>query len=86
MHDDLHRKVRYTGLVGVGDFRQEKGKGAFGSFRVIGEGEDDDEWNDLLAHHGREAQLAALHEPAFANEETAELMEFYGSEVKRRAA
>ncbi len=73
-------------LIGVGDFRQEKGKGSFGCFRVIGDGEDDDEWNELVAHHGRAAQEKALAAPEYANEETAELMEFYQSEIKRRAA
>lgn len=73
-------------LVGVGDFRQEKGKGAFGSFRVLGEGEQDDEWDDLIANHGRAAQEAALADPQFADGDTADLMEFFHSEVKRRAA
>lgn len=73
-------------LVGVGDFRQEKGKGAFGSFRVLGEGEDDPEWNDLIETHGRAAQLAALDDPEYADKDTSDLMEFFHSEVKRRAA
>jgi len=73
-------------LVGIGDFRQEKGKGSFGSFRVLGEGEDDDEWDDLIAHHGRRAQEAALADPEYANKDTADLMAFFHSEVKRRAA
>lgn len=73
-------------LVGVGDFRQEKGKGAFGSFRVIGEDEQDAEWDDLVANHGRTAQEAALHDPEYADKDTADLMEFFFSETKRRAA
>ena len=73
-------------LVGVGDFRQEKGKGAYGAFRVIGEGERDAEWEDLVANHGRVAQEAALADPDCANEETRELMEFFSQEVTRRAA
>jgi hypothetical protein len=73
-------------LVGVGDFRQEKGKGAFGSFRVLGEGEDDAEWNDLVKNHGRKAQEKALADPEYADGDTAELMEFFFSETKRRAA
>jgi hypothetical protein len=73
-------------LIGVGDYRQEKGKGAFGSFRVIGPGEQDDEWDDLVANHGREAQEAALEAPEYADDETAELMEFFQQEKKRRAA
>lgn len=73
-------------LVGVGDFRQEKGKGGFGCFRVIGEGENDAEWEDLVKNHGRAAQQAALDAPEYADQDTADLMEFYDTEVRRRAA
>lgn len=73
-------------LVGVGDYRQEKGKGAFGSFRVLGEGQQDDAWDDLIANHGRAAQEAALAEPEYADRDTADLMEFFFAEVNRRAA
>lgn len=73
-------------LIGVGDYRQEKGKGAFGSFRVIGPGEQDDEWDELVANHARETQEAALEAPEYADDETAELMEFFQQEKKRRAA
>jgi hypothetical protein len=73
-------------LIGVGDFRQEKGKGSFGLFRVIGEGEQDEEWDDLVAHHGRAAQEAALAEPECADRDTEDLMEFFYAETRRRAA
>jgi len=73
-------------LVGLGDFRQEKGKGAFGSFRVITADTQDDEWDELVAEHGREAQLSAIDSPEYADEDTAELMEFFFGEEKRRAA
>ena len=73
-------------LVGVGDYRQDKGKGAFGSFRVLGEGEKDAEWDDLVKNHGRVAQLAAIEAPEYANRDTVDLMEFYAEEVIRRAA
>lgn len=73
-------------LIGVGDFRQQKGAGAFGSFRVIGDDQPDAEWDDLVLNHGREAQEAALEGPEFANEETAELMEFLNAEKARRAS
>lgn len=73
-------------LIGVGDFRQEKGKGGFGSFRVLGEGEKDAEWDDLVKNHGRQSQEAALSDPEYADRDTADLMEFYTGEVKRRAA
>jgi len=73
-------------LIGVGDFRQEKGKGSFGSFRVILASQEDAEWNDLVKNHGRKAQEAALANPEYADRDTVDLMEFYASEVKRRAA
>lgn len=73
-------------LVGLGDFRQEKGKGAFGSFRVITADTQDDEWDELVAGHGRDAQLAAIEDPEYADHDTAELMEFFFGEEKRRAA
>lgn len=73
-------------LVGVGDFRQEKGKGAFGSFRVITSDEKDDEWDDLVANHGREAQMDAIRSPEYADRDTEDLMAFYAGEVQRRAA
>lgn len=73
-------------LIGVGDYRQEKGKGNFGLFRVIGEGERDEEWDMLVKHHGRKAQLAALESPDFANDETAELFALYTAEVNRRSS
>jgi len=73
-------------LIGVGDYRQEKGKGAFGSFRVLGPGEQDEEWDELVAEHGRDAQEAALANPSYADDETAELMEFLEGEKKKRAA
>ena len=73
-------------LVGLGDFRQEKGKGAFGSFRVIGPGQEDAEWNDLVKNHAAPAQLRAIDEPEYADDDTADLMEYFGEEAARRAA
>lgn len=73
-------------MIGVGDYRQEKGKGGFGCFRVIGEGEKDQEWDDLVKNHGRTAQTRALNAPEYADKDTADLMDFYDTEVRRRAA
>lgn len=73
-------------LIGVGDFRQEKGKGGFGAFRVLGEGEKDAEWDDLVARHSRKAQEAALADPEFADRDTEDLMRYFNEEVSRRAA
>lgn len=71
-------------LVGVGDFRQEKGKGSFGSFRVLGEGQEDAEWDELIAHHARAAQLQAIKDPEPADDDTRELLEFFAAEAARR--
>ena len=73
-------------LIGVGDFRQEKGKGNFGLFRVLGEGEQDDEWDDLVENHGRASQLHAIEHPELANEETEELVAHFQETVKKKAA
>lgn len=72
-------------LIGVGDFRQAKGKGAFGSFMVL-DSSANAEWDDLIANHAREAQEAALANPECADDETAELLEFCLGEQQRRAA
>ncbi len=73
-------------VVGVGDYRQEKGKGNYGLFRILGDGQKDDEWDEIVASGGFDAQVAALEAPEFADEETEELMAFYGQEVNRRRA
>ncbi len=73
-------------LIGVGDGRQEKGTFSFGSFRVIGEGEKDAEWNDLVKNHGRKVQERALDFPKYADGDTAELMEFFEAQTLPRVA
>lgn len=72
-------------LIGVGDFRQEKGKGAFGSFRVIMADQEDEEWNELVANCGRDAQLEALNNPQpYSEGDTPDLLDFYVGERERR--
>ena len=74
-------------IVGIGDFRQEKGRGSFGTFAVTGE--DGGEWADLIAEvkqEGRLAQEHALAVPEMADDETADLMEILLDERQRRAA
>lgn len=72
-------------IIGIGDFRQEKGKGSFGTFRVIGTEDQDDEWDEIVAE-GRSVQEAAAADPEWADDETADLMALYAEEVARRAA
>lgn len=72
-------------VVGIGDFRQEKGKGSFGTFRVVGDGDTDAEWDDIT-QEGRAVQEYALFNPECADEDTESLMEMYRAEAERRAA
>ena len=45
-----------------------------------------DEWEDLVAHHGRDAQQRALDNPMCADADTEDLMQFFNDEVMRRDA
>lgn len=74
-----------AGIVcGIGDFRQEKGKGSYGTFRVA---TDDDEelWQEITAE-ARERQQQALDEPTAYDDETRELWAMVRQERMRRAA
>lgn len=75
-------------ICGLGDFRQERGKGSCGTFAVAA-GEDLGEWAEVweeIAADGRAVQEAAMADPEPADEETSELLTFYTEEVLRRAA
>lgn len=74
-------------IVGIGDFRQEKGRGSFGTFSVAGDdpGEHADLWAELM-QEGRAVQDKALASPQFADDETADLMALLFEERARRAA
>lgn len=74
-------------IVGIGDFRQEKGRGSFGTFAVTGE--DLEEWGDVwekVTKEGREVQEAAMADPEPADYETMELLEVLNKERLLRAA
>jgi len=67
---------------GVGDWRQEKGSGSYGSFRLATA--DDPDFNRIIATQGRKAQEAALADPISYNDETSELLGWFGVEKARR--
>lgn len=74
-------------IVGIGDFRQEKGRGSYGTFAVAGT--DMGDWKaiwDEVAAEGREVQQAAIDSPEMADEDTADLMAMLLEERDRRAA
>lgn len=74
-------------IVGIGDFRQEKGRGSYGCFSVHGEdmGDWQETWDEITSE-GREVQESAMASPEFADEDTAELMAMLEDERARRAA
>lgn len=73
---------------GIGDFRQEKGKGDNGRFELVNP--DHPAFVRLVETGGTDAQDAALEDPEMWDDETAEMMEWFSGEVVkltgRRAA
>lgn len=74
-------------ICGIGDFRQEKGKGSYGTFAVAGDdlGDWQPLWDDLMAE-GRQVQEAAMANPEYVDEETASLMLMMEEERSKRGA
>ena len=68
-------------VAGVGDFRQEKGKGSFGQFRLADA--DDADLKRIISTGGRKAQDAALEKFEAYDDETAELLTWFSGEVVR---
>jgi hypothetical protein len=74
-------------IVGLGDFRQEKGRGSYGTFAVAGDdGGDFAEYIAEVKEEGREVQQLAMDNPEMADMETAELYEMLLDERIKRAA
>jgi hypothetical protein len=69
-------------MSGVGDWRQEKGSGSYGSFRLVSA--DDKDFLRICKEQGRKAQQAALDEPEPYNDETSEMLAWFSVEMKRR--
>ena len=75
-------------IVGIGDFRQEKGRGSYGTFAVSGAedmGDYQEIW-DEITKEDREVQKLSMEQPICADEQTAELMQYLQEERLRRAA
>lgn len=67
---------------GVGDWRQEKGSGNYGCFKLVSA--DDADWNRIVNEQGRAAQQEAIDNPEAYDRETEELLSWFDIEVKRR--
>lgn len=75
------RLLETAGLVcGVGDFRQQKGKGNFGQFRLA----DKEECADIIKAGGMKQQDAALDKPTCYDSESEALFAWHNEERKRR--
>jgi len=67
---------------GVGDWRQEKGSGNYGSFKLVSE--DDPDFVRITSTMGRKEQIAAFENPVAHDKETSDLLSWYGTEAQRR--
>ena len=66
-------------IIGVGDFRQEKGKGSNGQFMLVGS--DDPDFVRIKAGGGIAAQDEALANPVCSDAETEELLGWFDQQV-----
>lgn len=71
------------GMVsGVGDWRQEKGSGNYGCFKLVSE--DDKDFQRVIKTMGRTAQIKSLGNAKPYDQETEELLSWFDAETKRR--
>jgi hypothetical protein len=69
-------------LCGIGDWRQEKGSGSFGQFRLCSAADAD--YKRIVREGGCAAQDKALQHPGLYDGETVEFMEIFREEIARR--
>jgi hypothetical protein len=67
---------------GVGDWRVEKGSGGYGTYRIVAD--DDADFVRITSQGGRAAQDEGLANPTAYDDETEELLAWYGVEARRR--
>lgn len=68
--------------IGVGDWRQGKGNGSYGRFRLVAP--DDPDLLRIMKSGGRAAQIEGMEAAKPYDEETEELYAWYTDEVQRR--
>lgn len=80
---DVANLVATAGItIGVGDFRQEKGKGNHGLFRIVAA--NDSEWKAIVEAGARDAQESAMKAADPFNPETFDLLAWFKQEAPRR--
>lgn len=69
-------------IVGIGDFRQEKGKGNNGLYELVDQ--NDERFVELVENGDMTAQDEALANPVCSDAETEDLLSWYQEELVRR--
>lgn len=67
---------------GVGDWRQQKGSGSYGQFKLVSA--DDPDWKRIVKTGVLKAQDEALDKPEFYDEETERLIAWFDAELVKR--
>lgn len=67
-------------IIGIGDFRQEKGKGNFGQYKVVTEAD----CKDIISSGGLVQQDEAIKNPQCYDSDTEELLGWFKEEMKTR--
>lgn len=73
-------------ITGVGDWRNEKGKGIFGQYEIVNDNDPEqvERFKRILREGGREAQEAAIAAPTAYDAETLDALTWYDEELARR--
>lgn len=69
-------------MMGVGDWRQQKGSGNYGQFNIVPE--NDPKYRKIMKQGGMQDQDIALENPDYYDQETRELFEWFVEEVTKR--
>jgi hypothetical protein len=67
-------------IIGIGDFRQQKGKGNYGQFEIATEAQ----CKSAIERGGIKQQDAAILSPDCYDADTQELLSWFGEEIERR--
>jgi hypothetical protein len=68
-------------IIGVGDFRQEKGKGSFGQFALVEE--SNETFQRIISTGSRIAQEKAMENPVCYDAETENLFTWFNAEAEK---
>lgn len=68
-------------IMGIGDWRPEKGRGDYGTFELVGE--NDRDFKSIMKDGGRKAQLAGMAAADPYDSESQELLDFFNLEILR---